>query len=92
MLDATDEIILNYIQIHINAISLMPYITGMAQPKMNQAKMNSIPISLPPLAEQHRIVTKVDELMALCDDLKQQLNEAQTTQMRLTDAVVENAF
>jgi type I restriction enzyme S subunit len=62
VLDAIDEIILHYISIHIGAISLIPYITGMAQPKINQAKMNAIPISLPPLAEQHRIVAKVDEI------------------------------
>lgn len=33
----------------INAIDLKPYVTGTAQPKMNQAKMNSIPVALPPL-------------------------------------------
>ena len=60
--------------------------------KMALSRLESTKIPLPPLAEQHRIVAKVDELMALCDDLKQSLNEAQTTQMQLTDAVVENAF
>ena len=59
---------------------------------MNQAKMNSIHIMLPPLAEQHRIVAKVDELMALCDQLKNSLHQAQETQIQLTDAVVENAL
>ncbi len=65
---------------------------GMAIPNLSTKQINDIVLAVPPLAEQHRIVAKVDELMALCDDLKQQLNEAQTTQMRLTDAVVENAF
>ena len=55
-------------------------------------KLNPMLIPIPPLAEQHRIVAKVDELMALCGDLQQSLNEAQTTQMQLTNAVVENAF
>ena len=45
-------------------------------------------IPLPPLAEQHRIVAKVDELMALCDTLKDRLHEAQTTQINLADAMV----
>ena len=48
-------------------------------------------VPLPPLSEQHRIVAKVDELMALCDDLKNRLNQAQTTQVQLADAIVEQA-
>jgi len=45
------------------------YVTGSAQPKLNQAKMNAIPIALPPLAEQRWIVVKVVELMTLCAQL-----------------------
>lgn len=48
-------------------------------------------IPLPPLAEQHRIVAKVDELMALCDALKASIAAAQTTQLQLADAIVEQA-
>ena len=47
---------------------------------------------IPPLEEQHRIVAKVDELMALCDQLKARLNDAQTTKLHLTDAIVEQAL
>ncbi|MGI2168643.1 restriction endonuclease subunit S [Shewanella sp. MF05960] len=47
---------------------------------------------IPPLEEQHRIVAKVDELMALCDHLKARLSAAQTTQLHLTDAIVEQAI
>src|SRR5215475_8922514 len=67
VLDGISERFLQFIALHINAIDLKPYVTGTAQPKMNQAKMNSIPIALPPEAEQHRIVAKVKKLMALCD-------------------------
>jgi type I restriction enzyme S subunit len=49
-------------------------------------------VPIPPLAEQHRIVAKVDELMALCEQLKARLSDAQTTQLHLADAVVENAL
>ncbi|AHK15259.1 restriction endonuclease subunit S [Thalassolituus oleivorans] len=71
VIDGISEQFLIYISMYINSISLESYITGTAQPKMNQAKMNSILLALAPLAEQHRIVAKVDELMALCDQLEQ---------------------
>lgn len=73
VIDCINEDFLLYLCIHINAISLEAYITGSAQPKMNQAKMNSILIALPPLEEQKRIIAKVDELMLLCDQLEQQI-------------------
>jgi type I restriction enzyme S subunit len=47
---------------------------------------------VPPLIEQHRIVAKVDELVALCDLFQANLNQAQTTQLHLTDAIVEQAL
>ncbi|MGN0809913.1 MAG: restriction endonuclease subunit S [Akkermansia muciniphila] len=58
---------MKYLAYFVNAISLAPYISGTAQPKMNQAKMNSIPVSLPPLAEQERIVAKLEELLPLVE-------------------------
>ena len=55
------------------------------------SNVDDLLIPLPPLEEQHRIVAKVDELMALCDALKARLAEAQTTQIHLADAIVEQA-
>ncbi len=49
-------------------------------------------IPLPPLAEQHRIVAKVDELMALCDQLEQQLSQAEQSQRGLLEAVLQEAL
>jgi len=44
---------------------------GTGQPNVNGNSLKNLNIPLPPLAEQHRIVAKVDELMALCDLLEQ---------------------
>jgi type I restriction enzyme S subunit len=46
-------------------------------------------IPLPSLAEQHRIVAKVDELMALCDQLEQQLSQAEQSRRGLLEAVLQ---
>ena len=88
VLDAINRDVLEYLRIYINSISLEPYITGMAQPKMNQARMNSIPVPLPPLAEQKRIVAKVDQLMALCDRLEAQQQEREAKHTHLTRAAL----
>ncbi|EGQ8101063.1 restriction endonuclease subunit S [Vibrio sp. TRT 21S02] len=45
---------------------------GGAQPNISREKIINTVIALPPKQEQHRIVAKVDELMALCDQLEQQ--------------------
>jgi len=88
VLDGISEDLLRFIELHINAINLEKYITGSAQPKMNQAKMNSIPIALPPLAEQRRIVAKVDQLMALVDELEVQVAASRATGEKLLAALV----
>lgn len=53
---------------------------------LNATELGSLSIPLPPLAEQHRIVAKVDELMALCGRLETQLTTTQTESRRLLDA------
>ncbi|QDV50641.1 restriction endonuclease subunit S [Gimesia fumaroli] len=45
-----------------------------------------LPVHFPPLAEQKRIVAKVDELMALCDELETQQQQRQTVHAQLTTA------
>ena len=49
-------------------------------------------IPLPPLAEQHRIVAKVDELMALCDRLEATLATDDDTRRRLLDALLHEVL
>ncbi|MGI2217739.1 restriction endonuclease subunit S [Shewanella baltica] len=70
---------------------LLEKATGSATPIINRGKWEELLIPIAPLEEQHRIVAKVDELMALCDQLKVRLADAQTTQLHLTDAIVEQA-
>ena len=83
VLDGFSEQFLKFIELYVNATDLKPYVTGTAQPKMNQAKMNGIPVALPPEAEQVRIVAKVDELMALCSRLEAEQREREARRDRL---------
>ena len=62
-IDSTDKLILEYLCLYINAISLEKYVTGSAQPKMTQDNMNSILIALPPYEEQKRLEFQVDHIL-----------------------------
>ena len=66
--------------------------TRVAMPKINQAALSQIAVPVPPLAEQQRIVAKVDELMALCDQLESQLTTAQTEASRMLESVLHHAL
>lgn len=58
-----------YVEFYLNSIDLTPYISGGAQPKLNQKNLNSIKIPLPVLQEQQRIVDILDRFDTLCNDI-----------------------
>ncbi|GMQ55204.1 restriction endonuclease subunit S [Halopseudomonas aestusnigri] len=64
---------------------------GQGQPNLNTDIIKSTWFALPPLAEQHRIVAKVDQLMALCDQLKSCLTQARQLHEQLASTLVEQA-
>ncbi|ENM5816002.1 restriction endonuclease subunit S [Vibrio mimicus] len=64
---------------------------GGAQPFISLGALRSLLFALPPREEQEKIVTKVKELMVLCDQLIARLKESQATQIHLTDAIVARA-
>ncbi len=62
--------------------------TSGSMPKINQTTLKGLPLPIPPLAEQRRIVAKVDQLMALVDELEAQLAASRDTAAKLLDAIV----
>ena len=58
-----------YVEFYLNSIDLSPYISGGAQPKLNQKNLNRIPIPMPAPSECKRIVSILDRFDTLCNDL-----------------------
>ena len=79
-----------YCALALRRPDFVDYVTRLGQgtkmPRLRTEDAAIAPFPLPPLAEQHRIVAKVDELMALCDRLETARTERETTRDRLTTA------
>jgi type I restriction enzyme S subunit len=71
---------------------LLEFAPATAQKNINLEILNAVLIPLPPLGEQQRIVTRVDELMDLCDRLEKELIEADAKSSLLLEAVLHHAL
>jgi type I restriction enzyme S subunit len=71
---------------------LLEFAPATAQKNINLGILNQVLIPLPPLAEQRRIVAKVDELMALCNELEAQLTTNAATRHQLLEATLYEAL
>ena len=76
---------LRYLLIGLQGLALGSLGKGI-KPGLSRSDAYDLPLSVPPLAEQHRIVAKVDELMALCDRLEVARAEREATRDRLASA------
>lgn len=61
-------------------------------PIISKGKWEVLPIPIPPIAEQHRIVAKVDELMVLCDRIECSLITVEDSRRQLLDALLAEAM
>ncbi len=63
-----------------------------SMPKISQGVLLNAPIPLPPLSEQHRILERIDILMALCAGLEASLTTTATTRLQLLNATLAEIF
>jgi type I restriction enzyme S subunit len=84
-----------FLSFHLNSLAsghIQAGSVGMALTHFNTKSVATLPIPVPPLAEQHRIVAKVDQLMAACDELEAGLTSEQTERERLLEALLHDAL
>jgi type I restriction enzyme S subunit len=86
------EIHLQFLQHYINSIRLEKYVTGTAQPKMTQKAMNSIPVPLPPIDEQLVVVTEIERLFSIADDVDKNLSNNLRQSEILRQSILKKAF
>ncbi|MBU0986924.1 MAG: restriction endonuclease subunit S [Proteobacteria bacterium] len=78
----------NFLVWLLRATNLQQNTSATAQPVISGGKIYPLLVPLPPLSEQKRIVAKIDQLMALCDELETSLSKSQTDCNRLMEAAV----
>ncbi len=84
-----DESLSKFVKVFIDVAKedLEHFAPSTAQKNINLGIINDLIFPLPPLAEQHRIVAKIDQLTALCDNLEKQIDNANSKQANLLNAV-----
>ena len=93
VLRAVANVSLNqYICHYLNRFDFHGYVTGTTRLKLNQSQMNRIPIPLPPLAEQRRIVAEVERRLSVVEEMEQAVESNLARAGRLRQAVLRRAF
>jgi len=92
VLNAIADVTLNqFLCNYLNVFDYHGYVTGTTRAKLNQSPMRKIPIPLPPLPEQRRIVTKIEELFTRLDAGVSELKKTQAQLKRYRQSVLKAA-
>ena len=88
---ASSEFILTAMTTRDFVSAVVSTATGSATPIISKGKWDLLLLPIAPLAEQHRIVARVEQLRRLCANLRERLHQSRTTQSHLADALVSAA-
>ncbi len=81
-----------FVEYYLNSIKLNPYVSGMAQPKLNQKMLNSIPVPYPSFSEQKSIVEKLDALSEQTKKLEKNYKKKLENLDELKKSILKKAF
>ena len=81
-----------FVELYLNSIKLEDFVSGMAQPKLNQTMLNRIPILFPPLKEQKSIIQKLDMLSTKTKRLEKTYQQKIADVEELKKSILQRAF
>ena len=81
-----------FVRLYLNAISVAPYVSGMAQPKLNQKALGRIPIPYPPLEERKRIVAKAASICSRAQKASENYEQKRLEIGKLRESLLQRAF
>jgi len=92
ILSTYGNIPLEFLSYYIASISLRPWISGTAQPKLNQENLKKIPVPLPPMEEQEQIVSQIEQSFSLVENSQRIVNSTLQTLETMRISVLKQAF
>jgi len=87
-----DILIDEFLTYFLNFSDLTPFVSGMTVPKLNQKNLRNIPIPLPPLPEQQRIVAILDETFSAIDKAKANAEQNLKNAKELFESYLQGVF
>ncbi len=81
-----------FVEYYLNSISLSPFVTGMAQPKLNQKSLNNLSVPFPPIPEQKRIVAILDQAFADIDKARANAEQNLKNARELFESYLQQVF
>lgn len=81
-----------FIELYLNSIKLDDFISGMAQPKLNQTQLNKIPIPFSPMEQQKQIVKKLNTLQTETKKLETIYQQKLDNLSELKKSILQKAF
>ena len=89
---AMGDLSLEYLKAYANSVNLQGYVTGTTRLKLTQAALNRIPVPLPPLAEQRRIVAEVERRLSAIQKAEAAVEANLARAERLRQSILKRAF
>ena len=83
---------IDFLSYYFNSLNLAEYVTGTAQPKLNQSNLNKIPIPIPKIEEQSKIVQELESRLSVADKMEESIAHSLLQAESLRQSILKKAF